>query len=297
MFLEGTRQIGGDDELAGLGVQFELDVDLIACGHPGLVAHRGADRELKLAPHPRDRRLIAVAGDRHSHAWPVAAVERGDDVIGDGNPGCGPAVGLDGAAELHADSLFGGLTSALLRTTSDERSHRPPARRNESGPAAVARRHEGKRGGLTVRPGGLDALSATVGVGCSPHDNRSSAVPLVRGGSGGGADRPCGDPVVHHPAGVVAPDAAAGAGGRQLLFLRRAHGVELTEAGRELLPKARLSRRQTTRWASAMRSSRMGSSCSGFRWPVVAGAGSLSPRLSSIGFRRLRSRCARRAGR
>jgi hypothetical protein len=85
--LERRGQLGRNVELARRRVQLDPDLDLVAGRDARLLAHRRADREQELTPHPCHRRLIAVAAERHPDARPVAATERGDDLLRHPDPG------------------------------------------------------------------------------------------------------------------------------------------------------------------------------------------------------------------
>ena len=55
--------------------------------------------------HLRHGRLVAVAAERHSHAWPVAATKRFDDFFGNADTRSRLAVELKNRVELHRQPL------------------------------------------------------------------------------------------------------------------------------------------------------------------------------------------------
>src|SRR5690242_13013092 len=62
--VERGSEVSGNGDLARGGVQLDGDVHLIAGRDAGPLAYGGADRELELAVHPGDGRLVGVPRER-----------------------------------------------------------------------------------------------------------------------------------------------------------------------------------------------------------------------------------------
>jgi hypothetical protein len=105
VFGERVGELSRDVHLARRGVEFDLDIELVAGGDPGPLAHLGADRQHERAAHPGDRGAVGVARQRHPHRGAVAPAERGDDVVGHVDSGGGLAAELNRGWELHFASF------------------------------------------------------------------------------------------------------------------------------------------------------------------------------------------------
>jgi SAM-dependent methyltransferase len=100
--VEGMHRVGGDDDLAGLRVELDADVDLVAGADAGAAPVRGAERDHELAAHHGDRAPIGVAAHGDSDRQPLDCPQVGDDLGWHSEAGGGLAAEQDDGTEPGA---------------------------------------------------------------------------------------------------------------------------------------------------------------------------------------------------
>jgi hypothetical protein len=103
--LEGGGQVGGHCHLARLGVQLEVDVDLIPGGDPGAGAVPGVEGQEVLVAVDGHRAAVGVLADGDQHLGALGVAQGGHRLGGDAQPGRRLAEQLDGRPESHGSSM------------------------------------------------------------------------------------------------------------------------------------------------------------------------------------------------
>src|SRR5438128_1342596 len=78
--VESVPEVGGHRHLARLGIQFDLDIHLIASLNTSQLAVLCADGEQELPPHRSHSASVGVTVDRDADWWPLARLEALNDL-------------------------------------------------------------------------------------------------------------------------------------------------------------------------------------------------------------------------
>ena len=87
--------------LPRFGVEFDVDINLVAGCNTGTVPYLRADSKQKLSAHGRDTAAVGVSVYRHPNRRPPARSQGRNEFFWNPNPGGGLAVQLDCGPKLH----------------------------------------------------------------------------------------------------------------------------------------------------------------------------------------------------